>query len=238
MSRILFAADIHLRPRSPEHNRPFLDFLEEECEALYLLGDVFDYWIGPKHLRSVDYREELEALRKKSSRCKVFFIHGNRDYFVDEKFARATGVAILGERARLELGGRTVLLAHGDFIYNTNAKYAAYRALMRSRPVADLFLAIPAAAGKALARGFRKVSKKTTPAVAWSRDDLVARAQPIFDLGNDVLICGHIHAPQQVTVEARERRRDIFILGDWDGGTRDYVEFEEGRGFRLVRPMP
>jgi UDP-2,3-diacylglucosamine hydrolase len=234
MARTLFVSDVHLRPDAPETSRPFLEFLREECDALYLLGDIFDYWIGPQQLRSGDYGQELAARRARAARSRVYFVPGNRDYFVDERFARATGVRLLGERARVELGGRTALLAHGDFIYNRNPRYAAYRTVMRSRPVADLWRAVPAAVGKRLARGFKRVSRKTTPVVEWTSEDLVAGARPHFERGADVLICGHIHRAQHLTCEVARRRRDIFVLGDWDGGTRDYVE-HDGRGFRLLR---
>jgi UDP-2,3-diacylglucosamine hydrolase len=232
MARTLFASDVHLRASSPAANRPFLRFLEEPCEALYILGDLFDYWIGPKHLASADYREEIAALREKSARSKVFFIHGNRDYLAEGRFARATGVTILGDRARIELGGRVVLLAHGDFIYNTNPKYAAYRTLMRSKPIADLWLALPAFAGRTLVRGFRKVSKRTTPAYAWKPESLLARARPLFEQGADAFICGHIHLPQHLECEVAGRKRDVFILGDWEGGTQDVVE-HDAAGFRF-----
>ncbi len=235
MPRTLFVSDAHLHPRSPEANRPFLSFLREECDALYLLGDVFDYWIGPKHLEGPDYRDEIAAIREKSARAKVYFLHGNRDYFVDEKFSRATGVTILGARARSELGGRRVHLDHGDSLYNRNPKYAAYRSLMRSKPLSDLWRAIPAAAGKTLARGFRGVSKKTSPPAVWSGEEVLDRAGTLFRQGVDVLVCGHIHAPMHVSGESGGRRCDVYVLGHWgEGGTRHYLR-HDGRGFHFTR---
>ncbi len=234
MSRTIFVSDVHLRPHAPAENRPFLEFLGRDCDALYIVGDLFDYWIGPKHLASADYRPELEALREKAGRAKVYFLHGNRDYLVEERFARATGVRILGARARIALDGRTVLLAHGDFIYNRNPKYTAYRRMMDARPVRDLWRAVPAALGKALARGYRRISPLTTRPMSWPSEDLLAGARPHFEKGADVLICGHIHQPQHLTTELGGRRRDLYVMGDWCGGTRDYVE-HDGRGFRFTR---
>ena len=108
MTRTLFVSDVHLRPAEPGRNLAFLEFLRLECDELYLVGDLFDYWIGPKHLKTADYRPELEALREKAARSKVYFLHGNRDYFVDGAFERATGVRVLGDRARVQVDGRTV----------------------------------------------------------------------------------------------------------------------------------
>ena len=84
MARTLFVSDVHLRARDPANNQPFLKFLEQDCDALYIVGDLFDYWIGPKHLGMDDYRSEIESIRKKSEKTPIFFIKGNRDYLVEE----------------------------------------------------------------------------------------------------------------------------------------------------------
>ena len=237
MPRTLFVSDVHLRARDPANNRPFLKFLEEECDALYIVGDLFDYWIGPKHLDMADYREEIESIRRRSERTPIYFIKGNRDYLVEEKFEKRTGMKVLGDRARIDLGGRTVLLAHGDFIYNTNPKYTAYRTMMRSKPIEDLWLQIPSIVGRSIVRGFRKVSKKTTPSYSWKGGELFDRARPFFDQGADVLITGHIHLPTHLREVVKGRPREVFIMGDWCGGTQDYVE-HDGREFRFLKwPM-
>lgn len=234
MARTLFVSDVHLRPGEPSANASFLRFLDQACEALYIVGDLFDYWIGPKHLDSPEYRLELAALRRKSAHARVLLVPGNRDFLVDGRFARATGIEVLGEQARVELGGRRVILAHGDALYNTNPKYSAYRALMRSRPVSDLWRAVPGIVARRLARGYRRVSPWTTPNTIWGPEGLLERARPVFRAGADVLICGHIHQPRHLSVEVDGRSRELFVLGDWCGGTQDYVEYENGR-FRMLR---
>ena len=135
---------------------------------------------------------------------------------------------VAGAEVSFRLGGRNVLCAHGDFIYNRNPKYSAYRRLMRFGPVRDAYLAMPAAVGKRLARGFRKVSRRTTPAYSWTRRDLLEGARPHFDRGVDVLICGHLHLPTHLECERGGRRRDLYVVGDWDG-TGDTVEFDGSR---------
>lgn len=234
MSRTLFVSDVHLRPNDPDYNRSFLRFLEQDAAAIYIVGDLFDYWIGPAHLRRDDYRPEMEAIRRKSRECPVYFLRGNRDYLVEEGFERATGTRILGDRAQLDLDGVRVALAHGDFVYNTNPKYTAYRTLMRSRPIEALYGQIPAFVQVRLVRGFRKVSPRTTPSHAWTPEELFDRARPFFDAGADVLIAGHIHLPTHLVREHRRRSRQVFIMGDWCGGTQDYVEHEAGE-FRFKR---
>lgn len=231
-SRTLFAGDIHLRPGDAAAAKRFFSFIDRKRAALdrlVLLGDFFDYWIGPRHLKGGDYREAIDGLRRLAkSGLEVHFIHGNRDYFVEEAFQRATGVTVAGADATFRLGGREVLCAHGDFIYNRNPKYTAYRRLMRFGAVRAAVLSIPATVGKSLARGFRGVSRKTTPAYRWTRQDLVDGATPHFDRGVDVLICGHIHRPAHIECERGGRRRDLYVVGDWDG-TGDVVEFDGQR---------
>ncbi len=227
MTRTLFVSDVHLRP--DDDHRAFLSFLRgpaREASALYILGDLFDYWIGPRHLRASDYRSALREIREVANTVPIGFIPGNRDYFVDRKFEAATGMRLLGDSASIDLGGRRVLLAHGDFIYNRNPKYTAYRRLMRFQPLRTLYLSMPEKMSRGIARGFRKVSPKTTRPVVWTREDLVEEARPHFRKGFDVIVCGHIHAPQHVATEYRGRTRDVYILGDWDGGTQDYLEWD------------
>lgn len=230
MTRTIFVSDVHLAPDSPRDHRPFLDFLESVrsgIDALYLLGDIFDYWIGPRHVKERDYRDVLRALKDfTKGGARAFFIPGNRDYFVDDAFESATGVRLLGELATFDLGGRRVAVAHGDFLYNRNPKYTAYRRMMRFPPLRSAYLAMPERMSRGIARGFQRVSKKTTAPVRWTRAEIEHGARPLFHRGIDVLVCGHIHTPQHVTCEYRGRARDVFILGDWDGGTREYLEFD------------
>ncbi|MBI4565103.1 MAG: UDP-2,3-diacylglucosamine diphosphatase [Planctomycetes bacterium] len=232
MDHTLFAGDIHLRPDRPETRRRFFDAVRARRGALrrlVLLGDVFDYWIGPRQLDGGEYREVLEGFAELTrSGVHIDFIHGNRDYFVEGKFARRTGVRVAGSSLRLELGGRNVECAHGDFIFNRNPKYAAYRRLMRFSALRAAYQAMPAAVGKSIARGFRVVSRRTTPAVSWTDEDLLGGAEPLFARGVDVLICGHIHKPAHLACERGGRRRDLFVVGDWDG-TCDVVEFDGSR---------
>src|SRR5687768_4382376 len=98
--RTLFAGDIHLRPGDAAAARRFCSFIESKrpsLDRLVLLGDFFDYWIGPRHMKGNDYREAIEGLRKLTrTGLEIVFLHGNRDYFVEEGFERATGVRVAG----------------------------------------------------------------------------------------------------------------------------------------------
>jgi UDP-2,3-diacylglucosamine hydrolase len=234
MGRILFVGDVHLRPGEPAENLPFLRFLEQEAEAIYLLGDLFDLWVGPAMLDVPDYRAEIEALRRCSKRTRLLFLKGNRDFIVDGRFERRLGLRVLGDRARVTEGGRSIELAHGDMHFNMNPKYTAYRALIRCRPIEALWRQVPPWVSLRTARGFEKVSVRTTTPRIWKPEEIFEVARPAFDAGADVFMAGHIHQPNHVARDYRGRRREALVVGDWDGGTRDYVELESGE-FRLKR---
>lgn len=216
----LFAADIHLVCGSSPKNERFLRYLRglRGLKNLYLLGDLFDYWIGPRHVGSPDYSEAIETLRSlRRQGSRIFFIYGNRDYLVDSTFERVVGCEILGEKVWVELGGKRIFLCHGDFLYNKNPKYSAYRRLMRLSLLRQGYVSIPAFLSDRIARGFKKVSKRTTPAHSWTASELLIGAQKIFHEGADVVICGHIHQPQHHTWAMGNRKCDLYVLGDWDG---------------------
>ncbi len=235
LGRIAFVSDVHLKPESPEQRRPFVEFLNTQArglEALYLLGDIFDYWLGPRHLASEDYRDVLEEIRAcVRSGVRVFFVPGNRDYFVERRFEEFTGVRVAGESVSIEVAGRRLFGAHGDFVFNRNPKYAAYRRLMRFGLMRSLYLALPRVVGRGIVRGFRRISVRTTPPVRWSDEALLEGARPFFRRGADVLVCGHIHAPRHLQERLDGRVRDLFVLGDWEGGSREWLEFDGS--FRL-----
>ncbi|MHC4606144.1 MAG: UDP-2,3-diacylglucosamine diphosphatase [Planctomycetota bacterium] len=228
--RTLFLSDVHLGPGDTGRQERFVRFLAEAKEArrIYLLGDLFDYWISPRHAESDDYRTVLDGLRGLTADgLRVAFLPGNRDYLVDDRFAAATGVELVGDAADVGLGGRRVFVTHGDLLYNKNPKYAAYRRLMRFPAMQGLFQRIPSPIGKQIAKGYRKVSPLTTPEGEWTDAELIEGAERHFQRGIDVVICGHIHRPCHLTKEGCE----LFILGDWNAGG-EYVE-HDGSSFTL-----
>ncbi len=231
MSRHIFVSDTHVHPGLPGGGHSFIDFLQGPCrkiDMLWLLGDVFDYWAGPGHLGAGGgYAELINALRELTrSGVRVEFIHGNRDFLVGKRFEKRTGVHVAGASQFLELGGRRMYLAHGDFIYNRNSKYTAYRHLMNFPLIQHAVRSIPTSFSSGLARRFQTVSRKTTPTVHWSSQDILAGAKPLFRRGADIVVCGHIHLPQHQVMEVNGARKEVYILGDWDGGTTHYLEYD------------
>jgi UDP-2,3-diacylglucosamine hydrolase len=199
---------------------------------IVLLGDIFEYWVGARQISEPTYAalvEHLSGLTR--SGVPVTFIPGNRDFMIDARFARATGVKLEGRKVRRELGGLQVHLEHGDFIYNKNFKYFAYRRLEGFRMLKEAVNESPEWVLKAIGKSMRKVSKRTTPYWRWTEEELFERARPIFETGNDVFICGHIHQPQKLTRRVDGKTQTLLVLGDWDHDNT-YAEFD-GRSFLL-----
>jgi UDP-2,3-diacylglucosamine hydrolase len=233
--RALFVSDVHLTVDDREKLGRLRALFEARLgpgDALYLLGDIFEYWVSDGHAREPLYAELIEALaRLTRSGVRVGYVAGNRDYLIGRPFASAAGATLLGRSARIELDGRAVHLEHGDMIFNTNWRHTAYRNLMRLGMLRRAAVRVPAKVGHVIGRGFRRLSKANTPAVEWTREELVERSRPVLERGVDVFVFGHIHLPQRIDVELAGRPKTLFVLGDWDD-TGVYLEHDRS-GFSL-----
>ncbi|MFH1604310.1 MAG: UDP-2,3-diacylglucosamine diphosphatase, partial [Pseudomonadota bacterium] len=133
---VLFISDLHLCASRPEINRIFFDFLEREARgagALYILGDLFDYWAGDDDLDDSFNASVVCALaRLVGSGVSVYLMHGNRDFVIGEAFARASKVTLLPDPTLLSLHGQSVLLMHGDTLCTLDEEYQAFRREARS----------------------------------------------------------------------------------------------------------
>jgi UDP-2,3-diacylglucosamine hydrolase len=254
--RRVFLSDVHLSPRDPARQERLLKFLEREAprtDELYILGDLFDYWIGPKHLALPDYQGALEALRRASAGgTRIFFLLGNRDFYVRRRFARATGVEVVPGRTEhaLAVGSSKVYLCHGDYMEGRRGLGFRIQEWIRTRPVEAVFTRLPAPFQKGGARFYRWLSdlKKQFPGLygRFSRlksrlgrrraggtvrgphglcqEDVAARVRR----GADIIVCGHIHKPGAWPLVVDGRRAMLYTLGDWSGG-ESYLEEEGGR---------
>ena len=161
--KLLFLADLHLCPEAPERLHLVCDFLRTQRQAaagIYILGDLFDYWIGPKHLNLPDYREAIDALRALVRRgTRVVFLCGNRDFYM-RGFSEATGIEVVPHRthAQLTIDGRRVALCHGDFLEGRRDVWFQVQRLIRSRPVEWVWTRLPTGLARSGARFYRGVS--------------------------------------------------------------------------------
>jgi len=217
----LFISDLHLCSSRPQINRCFFDFLEHEARgaaALYILGDLFEYWAGDDDLDDPFNAAVAAALaRLTASGVPVHLMHGNRDFVIGAAFARASGVSLLTDPALISLYGQPVLLTHGDMLCTLDREYQAFRREARSEAWIRTMLQKPLAERKAAIEALRRQSeqeKRSKPAQIMD----VAPAEVEASLrrhGYPRLIHGHTHRPARHvhTIDGHDCER--WVLADW-----------------------
>ena len=216
----LFISDLHLDPAHPDALERFHTFVERRAlhaERLYVLGDLFEAWIGDDEDDPGFDAIRTAFARLSTAGVRCFFMHGNRDFLVGERFAAETGCELLGDYAVLELGAERVLLTHGDLLCTDDKPYMALREMVRDPAWQRDFLAKPLAERRSLARELRERSQSETAAKAEDIMDVnpQAVAQTLRRHTATTLIHGHTHRPgvHRFRLEGRDVRR--IVLGAW-----------------------
>lgn len=220
LSRTLFISDLHLDAARPEATARFQRFLQGAlpgADALYILGDLFEYWVGDDGL-GLAFNEAIASGLKAASRLlPVFFMHGNRDFLAAEGFARATDAKLLPDPANVDLYGRAAVLLHGDTLCTDDLAYQRFRAQVRDPAWQRATLARPLAERVAMARHFREESEGAKQGKSMEIMDVapaaVERAFAACDC--DLMIHGHTHRPGRHVHRVAGRDRERWVLPDW-----------------------
>ena len=216
----LFISDLHLEADRPEIGEQFLEFLAgpaRTADALYILGDLFEAWIGDDD-PSPYYAEMKAAIRDLAdSGVPVFFMHGNRDFMIGESFAREAGVTILEDPCVIELHGEKILLSHGDYLCTDDVEYQQVRAMTRNPEWQAMMLAKSVEERSAFARQAREQSQARygtlNEEITDVNQDAVEAA--IREHEVNVLLHGHTHRPAVHPFHVDERPVHRIVLGDW-----------------------
>ena len=216
----LFISDLHLEAARPEIGEQFLEFLEQEAayaEALYILGDLFEAWIGDDD-PNPHYAEMKSTIRSVADDgVPVFFMHGNRDFLIGQRFARETGVQLLPDPCKVNLYGQDVLLSHGDALCIDDAKYQEVRTVTRNPGWQAMMLKKPLAERQAIARQARADSMAHGGSLDPQISDVDQGAVEQLLRGHDVrtLLHGHTHRPavHRFLLDGAPATR--IVLGDW-----------------------
>jgi UDP-2,3-diacylglucosamine hydrolase len=233
--RSLFISDLHLSEDRPAANERFFGFLEEtaaSADALYVLGDLFEYWIGDDDLAHPFNAVVAGFFRRLTQGgTKLYLMHGNRDFLVGEAFCAATGAVLLPDPTVVEGS----LLMHGDTLCTDDLDYQNWRRTARSREWQGEFLAKPVEERRAAVRGLREKSKEVIQAKPAEIMDVNPEAvrEALRRHGVSRLIHGHTHRPGRHRLEVDGRRCERWVLPDWYG-RGGYLEVAEGR-VRLER---
>nr|WP_314487308.1 UDP-2,3-diacylglucosamine diphosphatase [uncultured Pseudomonas sp.] len=218
---ILLISDLHLQEQRPDITRAFLDLLSgraRQAEALYILGDFFEAWIGDDAMTPFQ-RSICQALRQLSdSGTQVLLMHGNRDFLIGKAFCKAAGCTLLPDPCVVELSGEPVLLMHGDTLCTQDVAYMKLRRYLRNPLTLWVLRRLPLATRHRLARKLRSESRAQTRMKASDIVDVTLDEVPrqMAAHGVRTLIHGHTHRPavHELLVEGQPARR--IVLGDWD----------------------
>ncbi len=227
MRPIFFVADLHLQNQHTPVAGLFVQFLELVAEKggdLYILGDLFDYWINSRFVRD-RYRLVIEKLKEPvQAGGEVGFIYGNRDFLLQKKYLAEFGVKFYGESCSLHLGEQFFYLTHGDNLVE-DTHYQLYRRwVWRAWRLLDVIMPgwIKDGGAKKLRQQSRKIAAGKSAREFRLYEDKI---QALFERGVDTIICGHFHKPGLKHYRGKHR---LLILPAWGGHDQGYGLWEAG----------
>lgn len=216
----LFISDLHLEAARPEIGEQFLAFLEGEArgaDALYILGDLFEAWLGDDDPNPY-YATMKAALRKLSDTgVPIFFMHGNRDFMIGDDFAAETGVSLLEDPTVVDIHDHEVLLSHGDALCTDDVAYQQVRAMTRNPEWQAMMRAKSIEERIAFAVEARKQSMARGEAISDEIMDVNEDAVKslLREHSVDTLLHGHTHRPAVHDVKLEDGLATRIVLGDW-----------------------
>ena len=221
MTFSLFISDLHLAPELPGITKSFQDFVKgpaARAEALYILGDLFEYWIGDDDLSDPFNASVVDALRTLSrSGVAVKLMQGNRDVLLGNDFARACDASLIADPALLDLYGTRTLIMHGDTLCTDDVEYMKWRAKAHDPEFQKRFLAQPIPERKRLILGMRQKSEEHKQGQAPAIMDVATLTveQVLRESGYPRMIHGHTHRPARHVHVVDGRECERWVLNAW-----------------------
>jgi len=215
-----FIADLHLAENRPDITACFLRFLQGEAtqaQRLYILGDLFEAWIGDDDDSTflTTIAEALTALSAQGT--AIYYIHGNRDFLLGQHFAKKSAMLLLPEIDLIDLYGERVVIMHGDTLCTRDIGYQKFRKKSRSWWWQTLIKSLPLFVRKKIASDYRKKSAAATAVKSQEIMD-VTPSEVVKCLENhhsQLLIHGHTHRPAVHKLNANNKKAKRIVLGDW-----------------------
>ncbi len=216
----LFIADLHLQTEEPAITAGFLRFLQGEArhaDALYILGDLFEAWIGDDDPNPLHCEIAIAIKALVDSGVPCFFVHGNRDFLLGKRYARDCGMTLLAEETVLDLYGRNILIMHGDTLCTDDTGYLAFRAKVHTPWIQALFLALPLFIRSRIAAKMRAGSKAANSSKSMTIMDVNPQAVASVMAKHQVqwLIHGHTHRPYMHDLTVNDKPAHRVVLGAW-----------------------
>tara|TARA_B110000858_G_scaffold10431_1_gene10808 strand:- start:88 stop:810 length:723 start_codon:yes stop_codon:yes gene_type:complete len=215
----IFISDLHLDKDRPKVIRYFIDFLnnlESDIESLYILGDFVEYWVGDDDPGD-GLEEVFSSIKKKSNSIPIYFMHGNRDFMISEKFCNHHGMKFLKDPTKIKLHGKKILLMHGDTLCIDDIEYQKFRTMVRS----------PLWQNEMLKKSLEERINLAKMLRAKSLSETGTKDEVIMDVNNDevisqlkkhnvdMIIHGHTHRPNIHKIISENKEFKRIVLGDW-----------------------
>jgi len=219
MSKTLFISDLHLSAERLDIAQCFFRFMQDEApkaDALYILGDLFEVWIGDDN-KTAFSNNVASAIAQVASKIPVYFIHGNRDFSIGKQFAKLANMTLLPEQYVIDLYGKRVLLSHGDELCTRDLAYMKFRKKARGWWWPKLMLSLPLFMRQRIANKGRESSKVNQKGLSAEIMDVtpeevikaMQRHQVLF------FIHGHTHRPNIHEFMLNGKPAKRIVLGDW-----------------------
>lgn len=234
-----FLSDTHLSPHQPDIYRKFVKYLKSirhDADELYILGDLFDYWIGDDGIELLGHGQAVEALANLSADgTRISVMHGNRDFLIGQKFIDNIGATLIADPTTIELNGQPVLLMHGDSLCTDDVDHQRYRATVLSKKWQDGILALPLSERLNRALEMRNMSKqnkleKSTQLMDVNQQSVIEAMEAHAVL---ILIHGHTHRPAIHNLVVSGRKATRYVLGDWGRGYDAVIRVDSNGSFNL-----
>ena len=220
MIETLFISDLHLSDERPEITALFSLFLQNDAaraRALYILGDLFEVWLGDDAVLPA-YQPVMDRIRAlTASGVPVYVMHGNRDFLIGERFVQLSGCRLLEDPTVIELDGKRTLLMHGDTLCTDDVEYQRFRTQVRNPDTQRQFLALPINERIAVAKHYRQESRERSRSKAEEIMDVNQGAVMAIMRRHGVyqLIHGHTHRPAVHSFILDNHSAQRIVLGDW-----------------------
>lgn len=229
----IFLADAHLNDPGTTNYARLLDFFSElrgKTRTLFLLGDIFEFWIGYRHTIFAPYVPVLDALRRlRAAGTDIVYVEGNHDFHLGPYFEQVLGCRILPDGGEVILDQHKIFIAHGDLVDPSDAGYRFLRRILRSRPLRLFKDGVPPDLAWHIASWAASRSRRRHDSEPFlPKDLLIAHARQYFAQGCDTVITAHFHLPWM----EQNAEGTIIALGDWID-QYSYGIFEDG-AFRLA----
>jgi UDP-2,3-diacylglucosamine hydrolase len=235
----LFISDLHLDASHPQLTNLFLIFLKthaKSADALYILGDLFEIWLGddePSEFAVIIQQALHEHIT--TNQIPTYFLPGNRDFLVGKTFAQQTGIVLLSDPTIINLYGEPVLIKHGDDLCTQDSRHQYFRRISRNFLVKKAFLTLPCSIREKMGAKIRLASQKRSPTLIPEKMDVTPEVIPKLMQQHQVyqFIHGHTHQPAIIYFPLHDRLANRIVLSDW-GNNGNFLKVEPDGSKRLI----